>query len=300
MVFSSHSKEIAAESTPANKHRTEPSPHITSTEGGAMRIPESKVAVQTTDTFIRVKRPKHVLDEDEYANTLEAIITRDYFSGYEQNETVPDMSLDEFQAKYTSEDNDSFNALVETELAANRAKYHWLWNESRGQKTWEIEESKEKLMIKDSRPTALNYSQMAAKNAVMFVPDGYESATREQTSRGDVVPLNTRLGIKAQSKPRPFSLPASNITLPSSDSAGRPTVNSYSFVTASTFKIAGPSKREQVHEDLLNKISDSKHRPSTLSVDKKSGRIMKTPAQAAKNVVPMSPAAARILKGMKN
>lgn len=57
------------------------------------------------------------LDEDEYFTNLEQIIARDFFpqnfdkQNFEHSEKFLKMSVDEFQRRYTSEDNASFQLL---------------------------------------------------------------------------------------------------------------------------------------------------------------------------------------------
>jgi protein DGCR14 len=49
----------------------------------------------------------------------------------EQREPIPDVSnlgLLAFQAKYTSEDNESFNKLLDTQNAKRRDRYRWIWS----------------------------------------------------------------------------------------------------------------------------------------------------------------------------
>lgn len=51
-----------------------------------------------------------------------------------RNPDVPDVSnigLMAFQAKYTSEDNESFNKVVDKQNAKKREKYGWLWNKNK-------------------------------------------------------------------------------------------------------------------------------------------------------------------------
>ena len=59
------------------------------------------------------------IDEDEYYQKLEQIIARDFFPDNfdsTNNEHIQ-MSLDEFQRRYTSEDNASFQRLHEKDRA---------------------------------------------------------------------------------------------------------------------------------------------------------------------------------------
>lgn len=68
-------------------------------------------------------RPK-ALEEDEYFKRLELIIARDFFpstfvppSSSEEEQRFLQMSVDEFQRRYTSEDNASFRAIHDRDRA---------------------------------------------------------------------------------------------------------------------------------------------------------------------------------------
>lgn len=53
----------------------------------------------------------------------------------------PDMSLDAFQAKYTSEDNSSFTQILEDENRQRKEKYGWAWDAQR-----RVEEQRERML----------------------------------------------------------------------------------------------------------------------------------------------------------
>ncbi|KAL4974316.1 nuclear protein DGCR14 [Aspergillus desertorum] len=168
-----------------------------------------------------------------------------------QREPGPDVSkmgLLEFQAKYTSEDNESFNKLLDKQNIKRREKHAWLWSGNKiptarqiahrqreakrieaqgGNPDWQV-------AIKtdlDARPAKPDAWTTKAENSLMFLPssveDTYETIQQkaEAASRAGakrVVYQNTRL-------PEESSSEASN-TVPSSPSisaiqdaiAGRP------------------------------------------------------------------------------
>ena len=78
-----------------------------------------------------------VLEEDEYTEALSHIIARDFFpSTLSQTNGEPerkrarydkDLSLDTFQARYTSEDNSSFTQILDEENRVRKEKWAWAW-----------------------------------------------------------------------------------------------------------------------------------------------------------------------------
>jgi protein DGCR14 len=98
------------------------------------------------------------------------------------------MSLGAFQAKYTSEDNESFNALLDKQNLKNREKHAYLFN-GRNQipsarqiahherKMLKAETSSNELEVyrRDSRPAMANYAKSAPRNSLMFNPESVEN-----------------------------------------------------------------------------------------------------------------------------
>lgn len=78
-------------------------------------------------------RPQITLEEDEYISGLEKIITRDFFPDADPNgiatATAPKEKLNAFQQKYTSEDNSSFNNILESNVQSSRDQKPWFWKE---------------------------------------------------------------------------------------------------------------------------------------------------------------------------
>lgn len=113
---------------------------------------------------------------------------------------IPDTSnlgLVAFQAKYTSEDNESFNKLLDKQNSKRREKYAWLWNGNkipmarqlahRQRETKRItaqggnpdkgEEQKQKHLIKtdlDARPAKPELWKTRPENSLMFIPSSIE------------------------------------------------------------------------------------------------------------------------------
>lgn len=80
---------------------------------------------------------KRVLEEDDYVHALERIIARDYFPNTyngddEGSIDIDNYSLDQFVSKYTTEDNHSFDKLMEKDAAERRRKFHWMYDQNDG------------------------------------------------------------------------------------------------------------------------------------------------------------------------
>ncbi|BCS28848.1 splicing factor ESS-2 family protein [Aspergillus puulaauensis] len=148
-----------------------------------------------------------------------------------QKTTRPDVSkmgLLDFQSKYTSEDNESFNKLLDKQNTKRREKYAWLWSGNKiptarqiahyQRETKRIEaqggkpDQQKQVAIKtdfDARPAKPDGWKMEAENTLMFLPssveDSYETIQQkaEATSRVGpkrVVYQNTRLPEESSSK----------------------------------------------------------------------------------------------------
>ncbi|KAJ7293695.1 nuclear protein Es2-domain-containing protein [Mycena rebaudengoi] len=118
-----------------------------------------------------------VLEEDEYMESLSKIIARDFFPSLEVNATPlrpqqtpgrtpygagpaetplrtprgeapakrarydTELSLDSFQARYTSEDNSSFTEILDEENRKRKEKWGWAWDAQK-----RVEQQKERLL----------------------------------------------------------------------------------------------------------------------------------------------------------
>ena len=126
------------------------------------------------------------------------------------------LSLTAFQAKYTSEDNESFNALIDRQNAKNRAKHAYLWSGNqlptarqiayRMARAERVESAPTstalELRARDDRPAKPNHRPADPRNGLMFAPDSVEDAlptvAREAEARSNAPPravahANTRL-----------------------------------------------------------------------------------------------------------
>jgi protein DGCR14 len=175
------------------------------------------------------------------------------------------LSLGAYQTKYTSEDNESFNTLLDKQNIKNREKHAYLWTGNKIPSARQIAYQERKaqrltasettnaltLMSQDTRPAMPNYKKAEPKNSFMFEPESMEDAlqTRAQVSEGksnaplkSIVHANTRLSedeLPQQTVPASPSLSAINDAIRghprlNESSAGweTPRVQGYSFVDA--------------------------------------------------------------------
>lgn len=175
---------------------------------------------------IRVSRPKKILDENQYNADLRKIISRDYFSTEESSGT-PALSLDQYQARFTSEDNNDFNDLLETEDAIKRQKRPWLYN-------------RKKLTGGPIKPNLLDgsgssnggsqklieYPPNSAQNALMFTLDNGSiipsiASSHASRSRKQIVKHNVHI---------PSSSGSSGVVLGRISKPGRDELNGYKLI----------------------------------------------------------------------
>ncbi|KAK7524686.1 nuclear protein DGCR14 [Phyllosticta citriasiana] len=174
-------------------------------------------------------------------------------------EKMKKMGLGSFQAKYTSEDNESFNKLLDKQNQKRADAYAWLWHGNKipsgGQIAYRereqklLEASKEPRRIRnndralvkrdpekeaddDARRAMPEHRASAPRNALMFAPDSIEDThpTRAQDAEArsnmppkQVVYNNTRLQPPCELHPTADSVPASPSLSAVNDAiAGRP------------------------------------------------------------------------------
>ncbi|KAL4902434.1 hypothetical protein BDW74DRAFT_180933 [Aspergillus multicolor] len=168
----------------------------------------------------------------------------------EQGPDVSRMGLLDFQAKYTSEDNESFNKLLDQQNTKRREKHAWLWSENkiltarqiahRQRETKRLEsqvgkpDQQKQVAIKtdlDSRPAKPDGWKPQAENSLMFLPssieDSYETVQQraEAASRAGprrVVYQNTRLAEEPSSETSNAVPPSPSLSAIQDAIAGRP------------------------------------------------------------------------------
>lgn len=116
------------------------------------------------------------------------------------------MSLGAFQAKYTSEDNESFYKLLDTQNQKRAQKYGWLWRGNKLPSKQELKQMEVKAKLtasgksltddgferdrlaiqdKDDRPAVPNTWKFEPRNALMFAPDGVDDGRETVASRAE-------------------------------------------------------------------------------------------------------------------
>lgn len=114
------------------------------------------------------------------------------------------MSLGAFQAKYTSEDNESFYKLLDTQNQKRAQKYGWLWRGNKLPSKQELKQMEVKAKLtasgksltddgfkrdrlaiqdKDDRPAVPDTWNAEPRNALMFAPDGVDDGRETVASR---------------------------------------------------------------------------------------------------------------------
>ncbi|KAI6251556.1 Splicing factor ESS-2 [Erysiphe necator] len=113
------------------------------------------------------------------------------------------MSLDRFQSKYTSEDNESFYKLLDSQNQKRAEKYAWMWSGHNKipskmmlkQKETEIKllksretlqddgGKKDRLAIRDNSEKSIKSWNSKPNNGLMFIPDGVEDQIQTIASK---------------------------------------------------------------------------------------------------------------------
>lgn len=114
-----------------------------------------------------------------------------------------DLTLDRFLSKNTSEDNASFEQIMDTGIQKHREKYQWLYEKEKEQK-----ERKEKILALpaseegdqfkyEDRPSMIETWNYTNKNVLMYYPDGVDASAQEKiegkyTKRQEIRHENSR------------------------------------------------------------------------------------------------------------
>ncbi|KAK9466964.1 nuclear protein DGCR14 [Lipomyces arxii] len=186
-----------------------------------------------------------------------------YYDTKTDGEANTNLSLDQFQAKYTSEDNEAFNNTLDESNQKQREKYSWLWNGNRipgakgleylEWKKYNAEEMKTEgrtstaLVVADrnsavavaaaEKPAKVADWKSKPRNELIFEPDGGKMSAAAQMSAQakEIKKANSRFhepemlwerGLAYTSRK---SSPSSSIRTSRESS---PTVNGYSFFSA--------------------------------------------------------------------
>lgn len=200
-----------------------------------------------------------------------------------------DMSLNAFQAKYTSEDQESFSAIIDKQNLKRFEKNPWIHDGNRYASKQRIAQQKiiearssssQALTVRpsqnlDDRPAAPTMHKHTAFNTLMFAPDSVESWAPTNQKRAEAASLappkqtryvNTRLPTETELPPRPTSPTLSTIRdavsgkprLDASEGgytgSETPRVNGYAFVDAQP---PSPGSDDDAPEDLLERFGVS-------------------------------------------
>ncbi|KAJ4398342.1 hypothetical protein N0V91_010252 [Didymella pomorum] len=217
------------------------------------------------------------------------------------------MSLNAFQAKYTSEDQESFSAIIDKQNQKKFEKHTWLHDGNRYASKQRLAQQKllaatpsdsTALTVRpsqnlDDRPAAPTMHKHTAFNTLMFAPDSVESWAPTQLSRSEAASLappkqtlytNTRLPPEPDAPPRPASPTLSAIRdavsgrprLGASEGgytgSETPRVNGYAFVDAVAPEEDSDSVSDDAPEDLLERFGVSGSRATPFSMAEASER----------------------------
>ena len=119
-------------------------------------------------------------------------------------QTENNTSLDKFLAKNTSEDNASFDKIMENTLQKNKEKHAWLYEKEKehamlAQRRLALPENKEGDQLKlTDRPANLDNWEYTNKNALMYIPECTTLTTEEAIAQAkllerEIKHANTRL-----------------------------------------------------------------------------------------------------------
>ncbi|PYH40656.1 splicing factor ESS-2 family protein [Aspergillus saccharolyticus JOP 1030-1] len=212
----------------------------------------------------------------------------------ESKPEAPDVSrlgLLEFQARYTSEDNESFNNLLDRRNAKHREKYAWLWNGNkipsarqlahRRREAKRIEaqggssDQNKQALIKtdlDARPAQPDTWKTYPENSLMFAPssveDTYETIQQkaEAASRAApkrVVYQNTRLPhetLQQSSGTAPPPSPSISVIKDAIAGLPRPTNSEPGYIGGETPRVNGYAfvdEDEPEYDHASSRVDDS-------------------------------------------
>ena len=105
------------------------------------------------------------------------------------------LPLDVFLAKYTSEDNESFNQILDTINNRQREKYAWAWNNNRNPSDKEAiyqnvltafaENDEAPKLIEGDKSASVDTWKHKAMNELMYGPDGVNAESTSYTRGGE-------------------------------------------------------------------------------------------------------------------
>ncbi|KAI2782084.1 nuclear protein DGCR14 [Daldinia loculata] len=126
-------------------------------------------------------------------------------SSKEKDDVDTNMSLGAFQAKYTSEDNESFYKLLDKQNSKKAEKYAWLWTGNKLPSKMQLKQKqieaklaesrsltddgfkRDRLAIKDreERPAQPDTWKSLPNNSLMFIPESVEDSMETRVQRAE-------------------------------------------------------------------------------------------------------------------
>jgi protein DGCR14 len=222
---------------------------------------------------------------------------------------VANLGLLEFQAKYTSEDNESFNKLLDKQNAKRREKHAWIWTGNKipsarqiahhRQETKRVEaqglnpDQNKQVAIKtdfDARPAKPDSWKARPENSLMFMPSSVEDTHEtiqqkaEASSRAGpkrVVYQNTRLLDEslwaAQDGGAPPPSPSISAIKDAIAGRPRPTESEIGYTGGKTPRVNGYAFVDE--DEPENPVTNKSHDSHTDSLDdlRLLGTVDKTP-----------------------
>lgn len=256
-------RELAAKYTPKTKSRTQ-TPVFGEAEGGSGVTPNSfdtpspsgqGTRRPSTGPSRRVGTEELIqqLDKEDGGKGEGGAKGKVKEGAKEEKEVIT--GLDAYMLKHTSEDNASFEELVEEGEKKRRIKWWWLHEAEEkakdGSKDLELEWRKaleggcSNLVNSDNRPNQIElWSGYQARNAVMYIPEGEGSVAEDKPSKPrEIVYANTRVEVSAFDKGKQAVAIANKAAANAQAKSGKidvegrevlteetPQVNGYSFV----------------------------------------------------------------------
>lgn len=232
------------------------------------------------------------------------------------------LSLDAFQAKYTSEDNASFNDLLDDQNQQRRDDYGWIWKGNKISNALVVADRKKlenkevKMLEYGDRPAMPETWKADPHNSLMFAPS---NDIDHEVRKGAISHSNTRLS------EAPLVQQDGIIRLPdTTEASATPRINGYSLVddepspselgappltwgtidgllpssAPSPFKIADAPRREVTLHRMIDKVAKNK-RMAARAIIPRIGTGSSTSTATTKRAGSMTPAAQRLWSSME-
>ncbi|KAK6952308.1 hypothetical protein Daesc_006843 [Daldinia eschscholtzii] len=172
-------------------------------------------------------------------DTPVSVASESTVSGFkEKDEIDTNMSLGAFQAKYTSEDNESFYKLLDKQNSKKAEKYAWLWTGNKLPSKMQIKQKeieakllesrsltddgfkRDRLAIKDreEKPAQPDTWKSLPNNSLMFVPESIEDSMETRAQRAENESRAAPKGVNYENTRMPGLKVSDDESVPSSPS----------------------------------------------------------------------------------